>query len=250
MPKVSKTHNLKVLHPDIASEWHPSKNGRLKPEELPPGSRRKIWWRCRKGHDWKATVYSRTKGDRCPQCLKESLVKASPIEGTGLIKEWHPTRNLGLNPRSLTSEHKMVWWLCKLGHEWKDTVKSRLKGEGCPHCAGQKVSEDVRHTAKPEGKTLRSKGHRIPLLSRDLDYESESYDGIDFRREKRYPYRASVMIETSRHGDLMYASMVNFSSAGMNIETDYSMLKGERIAVSIKERITSVSRKDYKSVVR
>lgn len=44
----SKT--LAEAFPDIAAEWHPTKNGGLKPTDVTPGSERSVWWICEKRH--------------------------------------------------------------------------------------------------------------------------------------------------------------------------------------------------------
>jgi hypothetical protein len=44
--KASKENNLKFLFPKIAEEWHPTKNGNLKPENFVKGSGKKVWWKC------------------------------------------------------------------------------------------------------------------------------------------------------------------------------------------------------------
>ena len=70
MPKASGAYNLEKLHPQVASQWHPSRNGNLSPRLLTPGSGRKVWWRCRKGHEWETSVRSRTRGSGCPHCRR------------------------------------------------------------------------------------------------------------------------------------------------------------------------------------
>ena len=49
--RVGDDNNLEFLFPKIAAEWHPTKNGDLKPEEFTVGSGKKIWWICSKGQD-------------------------------------------------------------------------------------------------------------------------------------------------------------------------------------------------------
>ncbi|MDB3883712.1 zinc-ribbon domain-containing protein, partial [Candidatus Marinimicrobia bacterium] len=49
--KLSKEYNLAVLYPNIAKEWHSTKNGGLTPFDVTPGSGKKVWWICKKGHE-------------------------------------------------------------------------------------------------------------------------------------------------------------------------------------------------------
>ena len=69
----SKSNNLLVLNPKLSSEWHPTKNASLKPENFKSGSSRKVWWKCPKGddHEWETQIYHRSKGNGCPFCYRE-----------------------------------------------------------------------------------------------------------------------------------------------------------------------------------
>jgi len=42
----------------------------LTPQMVPPGSSKKVWWKCSDGHEWKALVSSRTGPQKCgcPVC--------------------------------------------------------------------------------------------------------------------------------------------------------------------------------------
>lgn len=69
--RVSITNCLSELFPSLAEEWHPTKNGRLTPDQVLAISGQKAFWQCRynKDHYWKATVASRTSaGTNCPHC--------------------------------------------------------------------------------------------------------------------------------------------------------------------------------------
>jgi hypothetical protein len=68
--------SLAVRFPKVAAQWHPTKNGKLRPDSVAAGTSRKVWWRCRKGHAWHATVASRTgQGTGCPHCAREQRRK-------------------------------------------------------------------------------------------------------------------------------------------------------------------------------
>src|SRR4051812_12875573 len=64
-----KGASLVDVSPNVAAEWHPTRNDQLRPEDLKPYSNRKVWWRCREGHEWRSTVGDRAQGRRCPHCL-------------------------------------------------------------------------------------------------------------------------------------------------------------------------------------
>ena len=146
MPKASSHYNLLTLSPDLVKEWHPTKNLGVKPGDLTPGSGRKVWWICSAGHEWEAAVYSRSRGSGCPFCSRHKKKDAGCLALTNpdLIRDWHPTKNGALNPRNVTSDHrKKVWWVCLNGHEWKDTIKNRIKGRGCPACEVSSVRKSA-----------------------------------------------------------------------------------------------------------
>ena len=140
-----KARSLLVVCPDIASEWHPTKNGSLLPSMVAPNSNKKAWWLGKCGHEWQAIISSRVLGTGCPFCAGRAVLSGyndlltnNPV----LAAEWHPTKNGELLPNMFTpSSHKMVWWLGKCGHEWEDTIAHRSSGRSCPFCSNHKLLE-------------------------------------------------------------------------------------------------------------
>ena len=51
-------NDLATLKPLLAQEW--SKKNKLKPTEVSVASHKKIIWKCKHGHEWEASVKSRT----------------------------------------------------------------------------------------------------------------------------------------------------------------------------------------------
>ena len=44
-----------------------------------------------------------------------------------LVKEWHPTKNLNLTPKQVTSKtNKKVWWLCSNNHTFQAVRKDTM----------------------------------------------------------------------------------------------------------------------------
>jgi hypothetical protein len=133
-------------NPTLAKEWHPTKNGSLTPADLTPGSNKKVWWICAKGHEWQVRVtdryYRRTGCPYCSgyrACIDNCLYTINPT----LAREWHPTKNDPLTPKDVTpGSSKKVWWICSEGHTWEAVVSNRNSGTGCPYCAGRAVGSD------------------------------------------------------------------------------------------------------------
>ena len=144
-------------YPDIAKEWHPTKNGLLKPTDVTAGSALRVWWRCLKDStfEWQSTVTNRThnKGKKlCPHCAGHAVTEYSnlAVNHPEIAKEWHPTKNLGLTPSQVTrASAKKVWWLCTLnpGHEWLAQIKNRtIRRTGCPACESENKIKRVYET--------------------------------------------------------------------------------------------------------
>lgn len=52
---------------ELLRQWNSERNGALTPETVSYGSKKKVWWRCGKGHEWQAEVTSRTSNHTgCP----------------------------------------------------------------------------------------------------------------------------------------------------------------------------------------
>ena len=69
--KVVESNCLATLRPQLALQWHPTKNSKYTPYNLTISSGRKVWWKCDKGegHEWKTAVSNRTDRDSgCPFC--------------------------------------------------------------------------------------------------------------------------------------------------------------------------------------
>ncbi len=75
--KVCKENSLAYRFPEISKEWNYERNGDLLPENVIAGSDKKVWWKCKKGHEWQTHVYSRTgkKYSNCPYCRNIKLSK-------------------------------------------------------------------------------------------------------------------------------------------------------------------------------
>lgn len=136
-------NDLSTLNPILAKEWHPTRNGEIRPEQVSCGSRRIVWWRCSNGHEWQASVKSRSAGHGCPYCAGKVVISGANDLATlfpELASEWAEENGL-LKPTDIGPySHKKVWWRCGNGHVWQAIVYSRVWEQcGCPYCANRKV---------------------------------------------------------------------------------------------------------------
>ena len=141
--QISGQNDLGTVNPKLAAQWHPTNNGALTPQQVLPGSKKKVWWQCEKGHEWQATVSDRTRGSGCPVCSGRMVLRGYNDLGTlepQLSKEWHPTKNEDLLPEHVKpGSKKKVWWQCEKGHEWQAVVGQRSRGTGCPYCHSHRL---------------------------------------------------------------------------------------------------------------
>ena len=68
-PRPASCGTLAEAFPLLCRQWSP-RNGDLTPNQVTPGSHRKVWWCCPEGHEWQSAVFSRTGklSTGCPVC--------------------------------------------------------------------------------------------------------------------------------------------------------------------------------------
>ena len=65
----------------MKKEWNYQKNNQLNlyPTKLSKGYDKKVWWICEKGHEWLASINSRTsKKTNCPYCTNKKVLSGYP----------------------------------------------------------------------------------------------------------------------------------------------------------------------------
>ncbi len=134
-------------YPEIAAQWHPTRNGELTPLNVSPWAHLKVWWRCARAddHEWEAVVANRTSGRGCPFCSGKAASYSNSLSSLHpeIAAKWHPTKNGGLTPTAVTpGSNKRVWWQCDKNndHVWDAPVKAVVKGGGCAFCRGFRAS--------------------------------------------------------------------------------------------------------------
>ena len=130
-----------IDHVQLEKEWAYDRNPE-KPEQLQPHARTKVWWRCDKGHEWKAALDSRVYSGRgCPYCTNQAVIPGENDLATltpEMAKLWHPTRNGDLTPSGVSpGSKKYIWWQCERGHSWQAPAYAIKRGDSCPYCSGR-----------------------------------------------------------------------------------------------------------------
>jgi hypothetical protein len=68
--RVCESNSLLATQRRVATEWHPSRNGTLSPDQVTAGSARRVWWQCLAcGYEWQASIANRVShASLCPAC--------------------------------------------------------------------------------------------------------------------------------------------------------------------------------------
>ena len=149
-------NDIATINPKLAEEWNFEKNFELTPNLFKSNSAKKVWWKCSQGHEWQASIASRTQRNGCPYCSGKKVLKGYNDLKTlnpALAEEWNFQKNGNLTPDDVTIHSaKNVWWICDNGHEWQAIIENRTKGNGCPYCSGRKVQKGYNDllTVNPE----------------------------------------------------------------------------------------------------
>ena len=120
--KVLKYFNdLNTLNPELAKQWHPIKNGNLKPENVTVSSNKKVWWLGICKHEWEAIVNDRTGKHKsgCPEC--GYLQRAKSQTNSTLKYHWKTGEELvcqaGWEPKVID-----YWNTNKIDFDWQITL--------------------------------------------------------------------------------------------------------------------------------
>lgn len=135
---------LASSEPEVAAQWHPTRNGVLTPHDVTRGSNRRVWWKCPEGdeHEWATQVAARTRKNpsSCPFCMGSKVVRADSVgaKHPRLVAELHPVLSAGVDLFSIAERSsRRIWWKCSRGHEWRSLVFSRVMyGRDCQRCYG------------------------------------------------------------------------------------------------------------------
>ena len=130
---------------ELMKEWNQEKNILYNPADLTSGSSKKVWWKCKNGHEWEAVIHTRVKGVGCPYCMGKKAIQGVNDFATlypEMLKEWDYEENdqLGIKPQNVKKNtDKKIWWICSNNHSYEATIPARRRGTGCPYCSGNKI---------------------------------------------------------------------------------------------------------------
>ena len=133
--------------PPVIRRSRPSgtqKNGALTPQEVLPGSHRKVWWKCAQGHSWQAMIKSRVQGCGLSGVRQPGGARAGQQLGCDLsaavrpvvsAQEWRPDPS---RCRGWFPPQGMVAMRAR-PHLAGDYRLPAHSGAGCPVCTGKQI---------------------------------------------------------------------------------------------------------------
>ena len=128
-------NDLATTHPELAAQavgWDPT--------TVTAGTRKKLQWKCSRGHTWITGITNRTNGGTgCPYCSGRIAIR-----GETDLATTHPelaAQAFGWDPTTVKAgTNRKLMWHCSKGHEWLSTPSARSsRGHGCPYCSGHRV---------------------------------------------------------------------------------------------------------------
>lgn len=146
---ISKIGSLADTNPELAKEWHPTRNGLITPETVSAGCSDKAWWLMpyddpdtgkHFDFEWEASIASRNSGIGCPFLAGKCWPGFNDITTTNpeVLKHWDYYKNINRPELYTKGGHEKVWWVCDFGHSFKSSVATQCKKISCPVCNKEK----------------------------------------------------------------------------------------------------------------
>ena len=197
-------NDLLSVNPKLAKEWNAEKNGELKPCDVLPGSHKKVWWKCLKGHEWEASIRDRNAGKVCPYCSNIKLLQGYNDLATvhpEIAKEWNYEKNGELEPNQVKySANLKAWWKCSEGHEWQAYVFNRSNGHGCPFCCNFSVLVGHNDLATTNPQLAEEWNYKKNGNLKPSDVLSGSNKKVWWKCAKGHEWKASIKSRSSGQG--------------------------------------------------
>lgn len=133
---VPGVNDLQTKYPEILKYWDYKLN-KTKPTEIKYTNLNDFYWKCDKGHSYRAKIQKMIAYNGCIACNKctMKLIKGYNDLATvfpELIEEWDYKNNENTPDNYLAKSNKVVHWICKkCGYNWESKI---FKRTNCPNC--------------------------------------------------------------------------------------------------------------------
>jgi hypothetical protein len=191
---LSGFNDLATVNPEIASQWHPTKNGLKTPDQVVFGSSHKAWWVCNKGHEWKTAVVKRVNGTNCPRCYQLSTSSKAEQElydfltSFGFVVEKSNRKVLGnrqevdlfIPEKNFAIEFNGLYWH---NESWKGDLYHYEKSIAARDAGIQLIHIWEDDWLLRKELVLRMLAHKLGVTERLAELYSELYQGRVYARK-------------------------------------------------------------------
>ncbi len=210
---VKGVNDLQTVNPALANEWHYEKNNGLTPMDVTPNSDKKVWWKCKKGHEWEAIIGSRNRGNGCPVCNSERntsfpeyaivfYLKKYGLETIHSYKEKGYELDIYIPSRKIAIEYDGYLWhkdktkqdLIKNNKCVKDGIKLYRIREGLPLLNDSSIDYVVQRNQEDLSKILKLLLSEITETIVDVDLKR---DAVAIENLREYTEKGNSLLFTN-----------------------------------------------------
>jgi len=224
IPKKNRFHgqDLASKGPELAKQWHPTRNGSLKPSDVSWKSNSLIWWLCPKScdsgqqecvHEWPAKVSDRGRGQGCCFCSGRitCCMQTSLATVPRAVELWDYEKNYPLRPEFCRPGSKLaVWLLCpkthrneECRHSWKTDISSFfVKACNCQYCEHKSERPCCTNSSLAANHLLAAEWHCELNTKRPRDYWPSSGERVSWkcRFDENHVWEATIHDRTKSGG--------------------------------------------------
>lgn len=145
---------LPLQFSEILADIDRERNENIDVESLTKISRDKLWWRCKNGHAYQVSVFSRVRSNGCKECNKAQIWSRITYKNqqkgkyarlvdkgsTEILSLWDASQNSIPIDEISAGSSKKYKWKCPEGHVWEAAPKSLLRGTRCPQCLRKTIA--------------------------------------------------------------------------------------------------------------
>lgn len=131
-------NDLATLDPELAAQWHQTRNGELTPDVVAPGYKGEVWWQPPCGHWFARSPLQRKADRRCQVCVdkrvfpgQNDLVTVHPE----LVGDLAPGQDLDPTRVRATSKSERFKWVAPCGHVYAASPYERHVDATAPPCS-------------------------------------------------------------------------------------------------------------------
>ena len=148
---VPGVNDLETASPEIALQWHKTKNLPLRTSDVGRNSGVIVWWTCPLGHEYQSAVKDRGPRRNCPVCSNHQvLIGYNDLATTNpeCLARWDWEKNGTSKPTDFTfGSEEIICWTCERGHSYSRTIAQETRGSACPLCIYKDLQSGVNDLA-------------------------------------------------------------------------------------------------------